>query len=481
MVALSGCGAFGGGSRAASPAALGVDPNSFSGGVAPADYGLTADYFTAWCGSYTEEAPARAAAKALQRQGLTAFALRKTLEERKLPFNRTVGDYWLLLAGLFGDRSDAEVLGSRLKARGLVSNYQVIPTDRPDETAAFEAQTRPLAARSEAAQSGSRERLSRPVDPASPSATGEGFKRSVTGRYIGSFRDEWAAKAEAGRLTSAGWPAGVQAAGDGGGMWYRVYLMGPGGPSNSESSGGAAAGYRVSGEAVQAAQARGASQKGLVFVVDTSGLKGAWGASAPNRARKDASSCAGFSQSGRLLASLERLVSYVPDSGILVSVRSLGFREEPGLVQKAARSIKSWWNEDGSAYSQLNPAFGPAPFNRPEVLRAVRNMKPDVRPAPLGPGLAGLNEIQAMPGSKTVVLFSDFAFPDRTSGAEAAASSLRGQNGRLLVVYGDSSGDGWRLADSVSRAGGGSEAWDGCLMLTDNAYFEKFVKRVFPR
>lgn len=499
LSALSGCGLFGGGSQAptagggasASPAVLGVDPQRFSGGVAPADYGRGADYFSVWCGSWTDEAPAKAAAQALQRQGLTAFALKKTLEEKRIPFNRTVGDYWLLMTGLFGERADAEALGSRLKARGLVSGYQVIRADLPAETATFEAQTRPLAQRSETAQRSAQERLGQPVSPSSPSATGEAFKRAVTGRYIGSFRDEWAAKDEARRLTSAGWPAGVESATDTGGMWYRVYLTGQNQVEGGESAfasavpeGAAASGYRVSRQSIQAAQAQGSSQKGLVLVVDTSGLKGAWGASAPNRARSDASSCAGYSQSGRLLASLERLASYIPDAGLLVSVRNLGFREEPGVFARAARSVKSWWSEDGSAYSEARPAYGPAVYNRPEVLRAVRGMKPDVRPAPLGPGLSGLSELQGIPGRKTVVLFSDFRFKDSTEGAEAAAGGLRGQYGDVdfLVVYGDSSGEGWRLAESLSRAGGGGpEAWDGCLLLTDNGYFERFVKRVFPR
>jgi hypothetical protein len=443
-----------------------------------------ADYFTVWCGSYNEEAPARAAALSLQREGLTSFVLKKTLEEKRLPFNSSVGDYYLVLAGLFGDRRDAEALGSRLKARGLVSNYEVIPTDQPAEVASFEAQVSPVALRSDTAQQSARQRLGRPVDPASPGATGEAFKGTVTGRYVASFRDEWAAKEEARRLTSAGWPAGIQAAGNGGGMWYRVYLTGDAGKESGSPSGGrAASGYRVPDSTIQAAQARAASQKGLVIVVDTSGLKGTWGGTRPNRRRTDASSCAGYSQSGRLLASIERFVSYVPDGGLLVSVRNLGYREEPDLGQRAARAAKSWWNNDDSAYSQANAAYGPAVYNRPEVLRAVRNMKPDRRSAPLAPGLSNLTELNAIPGRKTVLLFSDFAYRDRSSGAEAAAGGLRGQHGNvdLLVVYGDSTAEGWRLADSLSRAAGGSEAWDGCRLLADNAYFERFVRRAFPR
>ncbi|MDR2612920.1 MAG: SPOR domain-containing protein [Deltaproteobacteria bacterium] len=489
---LSGCGWFGWGEDPPSTGAggspqaavLGVDAESFSGGVAPADYGLLADFFTVWCGSYTEEAPARAAAAALQREGLTSFALRKTLEEKRLPFNRHVGDYWLLLAGLFGERDDAEALGSRLVARGLVANYQVIPTDRPDETASFETQTSVPARRSEAAQQSARERLAKPIPPDSPSATGEGFKRAVTGRYIGSFRDEWAARAEARRLTSAGWPAAVEGAAEGGGLWYRVYLIGPGpAASGIAKTAGDAGDYRTAAEAVAEAKTRAASQRGLFLVVDTAGLKGAWGGTSPSPARTDASSCAGYSQAGRLLASIERLASYIPDAGLLVSVRNLGFREEPGLVQRLGRSLRSWWTEDGSAYSVAKPAYGPAIFNRPEVLRSIRNMKPDVRPAPVGPGLARLGELETVPGRKAVVLFSDFSYPDTTGKAEAAAGGLRGQYGEvdLVVVYGDSTGDGWRLAQSMARAGGSGEAWDGCRLLADNAYFERFIKRVFPR
>jgi hypothetical protein len=462
---------------------LGVNSAQFSGGVAPADFGLLADYFTVWCGSYNEEAPARAAAAALQKEGMTSFVLNKTLAEKGFGASAKVGDYWLVLAGLFGERQDAEALGSRLKARGLVSNYQVIPSDQPAEVASYEAQVKPMAARSETAQRGAQQKLGRPVDPASPSATGEGFKGAVTGRYVRSFRDEWAAKEEARRLTSAGWNAGVQAAGNGGGMWYRVYLTGNVGSQSGSPAGSAASRYRVSDATIQAAQARGASQKGLAIVVDTSGLKGAWGAVRPNRPRTDASSCAGYSQSGRLLASIERFVSFIPDAGLLVSVRNLGFREEPDLMRRAARSIRTLWSEDGSGFSQTNAAYGPTVYNRPEVLRAVRGMKPDRRSAPLGPGLSGLSELNAIPGRKTVVLFSDFVYRDRISSTEAAAGGLRSQYGdvNLMVVYGDSTGEGWMLADSISRAGGGSGAWDGCRLMTDNAYFERFVKQAFPR
>jgi hypothetical protein len=462
---------------------LGVDPDSFSGGVAPADYGLLREYFTVWCGTWTDEAPARKAAAALQREGLTAFALKKTLEEKRLPFNKTVGDFWLLLAGLFGSRSDAEDLGSRLKARGLVANYQVIPTDRPAEVDSFTAQTAPLAQRSDAAVRSAQDRLGKPVPPDSPSRTGEGFKRSLDGRYIRSYRDEWAAKDEARRLTSAGWPAGVEAAADGGGMWYRVYLVGSAAGSRADNSVGATGDYRVSPSAVQAAQAQAASRRGLVLVVDTSGLKGAWGATQPNRGRSDASSCAGYSQAGRLLSSVERTVSYIPDTGLLVSVRNLAFRKADNVAAGVLRSVKSWWTQDGSDYSEARPAFGPVPYNRPEVLRAIRGMKPDVRPAPLAPGLSGLSELNSFPGRKTVILFSDFTYPDRAQGAEAAAGSLRGQYGSvdLVIVYGDSSGDGWRLAGRMARAAGGSEPWDGCRLLTDNAYFERYIKKVFPR
>jgi hypothetical protein len=310
--------------------------------------------------------------------------------------------------------------------------------------------------------------------------TGEGFKRAVTGRYIGSFRDEWAAREEARRLTSSGWPAGVESANDSGGMWYRVYLVDGGASGRPGRDDGR---YRATGDEVRSARARASSLKGIVIVVDTSGLKGAWGASRPNRGRTDASSCAGYSQSGRLRASLERLVSYIPDAGQLVAVRNLGFKDEPNIFSRAARSVTSWWSDDPSVYADDRPAYGPAIYNRPEVLRSIRNMKPDVRPAPLGPGLSGMTELAGIPGRKTVVLFSDFAFPDRAQGAEAAAGGMRGQYGDvdLVVVYGDSSGQGWSMAQALASAGGAPEAWDGCLLLTDDGYFERFVRRVFPR
>jgi hypothetical protein len=146
--------------------------------------------------------------------------------------------------------------------------------------------------------------------------------------------------------------------------------------------------------------------------------------------------------------------------------------------------VKTWWSGDKSEYSRSDTVYGPAVYSRPEVLKSIRNLKVDVRAAPMGPGLSSFRELDSIPGKKTVVLFSDFRSSDKPEDAEGALGSLKARYGSdldFLVVYGDTDGPGLSLANRLARAGGNTDAWNGCLLIADNSYFERFVKRVFQR
>jgi hypothetical protein len=304
--------------------------------------------------------------------------------------------------------------------------------------------------------------------------TGQGFRKLVHGRYIGSYRDFQEAKTEARRLTSSGWPASVQETREGGGMWYRVFLAESKDPVD----------LKAQPRELEKARAQAMRQPGLVLLLDTSGLKGVWGAVQPKPDRTDASSCAGYSQAGRMLTSVERLISYIPDSGMLVMMTTLSYNEPSGIVEKVTRPVKNWWSGDDSSLASAKAAYGPAVYSRPDLLKSVRSLKADRRPAPLAPELSRLGSLAAIPGRKTAVLFSDFRAEDKDSNAQSALSSLKGQYGGdldFIVVYGDADDEGWRLAGSLAKTGGSGEAWSACRLLADNAYFERFVKRVFRR
>jgi cell division septation protein DedD len=459
------------------PEALTVRGEDVKGGVSDTGRAKRAAYFTVWAGSFLDQSPADRSAESLRKYGLTAFSVKKTLVENKFPFDKPVGDFHLVLAGLFGAREDASVLGSRLEAQGLIANWRVIPSDNPGELEVVRTQNAPLVTHSEAVTESVRERTGRPLASNSPAVSGQGFKNQVRGRYVGSYKDENSARDAAKKLTAAGWPASVEEAKEGGGVWYRVYMVQDQNPGNPRD-------MSVNPTNLALAKESASRQKGVVIVLDSSGLKGVWGAVKPNAARTDASSCAGYSQAGRLLTSMERLVGYIPDAGQLMIVKVLSYSEPSGVFNKYSQSVRSWWSGDRSAYAQSDLVYGPSVYNRPEVLRTIRNLKVDVRAAPMGPGLSGFAELESIPGKKIVVLFSDFRASDKPEAAEAALGQLKSRYGEdldFIVVYGDADGAGFSLANRLSKAGGGSEAWNGCQLISDNAYFEKFVKRVFRR
>jgi hypothetical protein len=478
-----GCGGKGGAAQATpggspgtdgNPAALQVSGGKAVGGVAPAEYGVRAKFFTAWVGSFLDEAPARTSVAAFQKQGWASFAVKKTLVEMGPVKGKPIGDYWLVMVGLFGERADAESLGRLLKAQGQITNWQVVPSDNPGEMGQAAAQTEALVNTGERVTQAAQEKAGQPLAPSSPTVTGKAFKNLVEGRYVGSFRDSLEAQREAARLTAAGWPASVATETESGGMWYRVILAQPTDRRD----------FKAEPAEVERARASAAAKEGLVFLVDTSGAKGTWGRKDPEADRKDASGCAGFSRAGRLRSCLERLIGYIPDSGILVAVKPITLRQADGVVAKVVRPVKAFFTGDESEYSEAKSAYGPSVYNRPDMMARVKSLTVSERPVPISPALDALNELAAIPGRKTVILYSEFGEPSDASKAMSALGNLKGQYGgslRVFAVYGDADDKGWELAENVAKTGGTGQAWNGCKLLFDNAYFESFVKTIFSR
>ncbi len=469
----------------ADPTVMEVPPPSADGAdtVAPAHQGesgyegVKTRYFakglykTVLAGRYLDEAPARNLARHFQSQGLTAFVLKKRVTERRLLGTDPVGDFYLVLAGLFGRGEDADILGRRLKAEGRVSDFQVLPVKAPAELESTETQTRGQSVHAAETSRETRERAAQPLPPDSPAASGEAFKKNVQGRFVGSFRDPWRAQAEAERLSASGWSASVQKD-PGGAQWYRVYLA----PTRDHRD------WTADEPALRAARRSAASQPGFVILADMSGLEGTMGSPGPNAKRTDASACAGFSEAGRLGAVLNRTIVYIPDTSYTAALVPISPREQDiADWREIPNRIKAWWNDE-KARPVKKALYGPAIFNRPEMERAVSKLVASPEPASLALGLTEVSrELSGIPGRKVLLVFSEFLGPDEPRDVKDALGQLRAGIGGLdaVFIYGDTDGPGYALASDLAREFGSGQAWDACRLLADNAYFEQYIKAIF--
>jgi hypothetical protein len=456
------------------PVKMSVSGQQAQGGVSPTSSGFMSSLRTVWVGSFLDDAPAKRSVAAFQKIGWTSFSVKRTLVDGKLLTN-AIGDYHLVMVGLFGEAKDAQALGSLMAAQGLVANWQVVSSDNPGEVERAQSQTKTLVTKSERVIQSSSKRVGQPVSPQSPASTGEGFKKLVHGRYVGSYRDPLEAKKEAERLTAAGWPASVVTEGNqSGALWFRVFLAQPTDKRD----------FKTQPEELESARASAASQPGIVLLIDSSGLKGSWGNKNPNKERSDASACAGYSEAGRMMTSLERFVGYIPETNLLAVVKPVTYREPKGFVEKVTRKVTDIFSANDSKYTETKSTFGPNIYNRADVMKGLRSLVVSSTPAALAPAISGLRELEAIPGPKNVVLFSEFGYIEGESEAVAALGNLKGLYGSNLnfqAVYGDPNADGWQMAQSLAKAAGSRDSWNACRLLNDNAYFESFVRSVFPR
>ncbi|MDR1873045.1 MAG: hypothetical protein LBS60_14185 [Deltaproteobacteria bacterium] len=484
---ISACGIFGGdsGDHAdptlnpnAPPLSLTVEGDKALAGVAPADQGEKEAYHTVWVASYLDPGPAQRAAENFRRRGLLAFTVKKTLVDKRgtlFSSQKPVGDYYLVNVGLFGSLAEAQILGRRLRAQGLIANWQAIGAADPGEMAKAAVQVAPQVARSEKVTSKAMRQAGQPLPPTAPAVTGQGFKRMVEGQYVASFRDPREAKAEAERLTAAGWPAAVERTAPGGANWFRVYLTNPTDHRD----------FKANPTRLNRDKAKAASQGGIVFLVDLSGLTGKWGQITPSKSRVEASACAGYSRPGLTLTGLERIIGQIPgDSPLLVALKSVTHAPPDGVVDTVVRPVRTWWSNDESELTAAKSVYGPTIFNRPQLTQSLRTLSLDERPVPIGPAFDNMFEVQSIPGRKVLIVWSDFRWDGPESETLAAFGRLKAQYGgqlELIVIYGDPDEAGYRLAENLAKTGGAESAYDGCLLLADQSYFQRLLSRVFAR
>jgi hypothetical protein len=446
-----------------------IDPRSYQGPLADRALARTFKglFSSALVGRYLDLEPARRRAAFFRSRGLTSFVLTKRVEEARTFGSSSVGVFYVVMVGLFGEPEAADHLGQRLRAEGLVQDYRILPVDDPGELSSADSQNQELYRQSALGTKSSADRGSRPLDPQkSPAASGRAFRQHVYGRYLGSYRDPLAARDEAGKMTRSGWPASVEKDG----QWYRVYLA----PGEDHRD------FKADGDALKAARSSAASQPGFFILADMSGLKGTVRPITPNASRTDASACAGFSEAGRLGAGLSRTIVYVPDSSFTAALTPV-YPQPVGSWKEIPQRVKAWWADEKSR-PEKKSLFGPAIFNRPEMEKAVGRLAADPGEASLAIGLTEISgQLASVPGRKILLVFSEFRGPDQPQDVAGALSRLTADLGPALEVnfiYGDSNAAGYALASDLARQAGG-RAWDGCRLLGDNAYFEQYIKSIF--
>lgn len=444
-----------------------ISPKSYEGHLADRDLSslFKGLYSSALVGRYLDPEPAQRRADELRKQGLLAFVLKKNFRENSISSSSEIGDFYVVMAGLFAAKQDADNLGQRLRAEGRTEDYRILPVDDPGEISRTDAQNLDLFAKSGQLSRQTQERAAKPLAADSPVRTGQAFKKHMRGSYIGSYRDRLEAREEARRLTASGWPASVEAEGG----WYRVYLA----PSEDSRD------LKADPGELKAAKASAASQPGFFLVVDTSSLRGSFSSLGPNAERSDASACAGYSEAGRLSTSLRRVMIYIPETTYTVALTPVE-PQDFKWTETPAR-IKAWWDDEKQRPTKKS-IYGPALYNRPELEKAVSRLKASPKEGSLALGITeAAIDFKSAPGRKTVLVFSEFKSADQPGDikdAVARLNSFYGSDLHPFFIYGDTDRKGYELASELAAANGG-QAWDGCRLLGDNAYFEKFIKTVF--
>ncbi len=445
-----------------------IDPKSYWGSASNRSWAklFSGGFSSAMVGSYLDPEPAKRQAEELRARGISSFVLTKMFEESQVLGKDPVGIFYVTMAGLFGRTSDADILGQRLRAQGVVDDFRTLPVEDPGEIQTVGAQNRTLYTHGEEVSQESRARAARPLSPNSPAETGEAFKKHVQGRFVGSYRDPQEAKEAARRLSVSGWSASIERDG----QWNRVYLA----PTEDHRT------FKADEEVLSAAQASAAGQPGFFVVADISNIKGNFQNESPVKSKEDASACAGLSEAGRLAAVFNRTLIYVPDTSFtaaLIPVRPQSMKWAD--IKKRAGERRN----DRSTAPPLNAVYGPAIYRRPDMEAAFAKLVPTPKPASLAQKLKeSVKEFSSVPGPKIIVIFSEFMGPDKPAELVEAMRELRTEFGSSLrpaFVYGDTGEAGYRLAQRLAEDSGGGEAWDGCRLLADNAYFERYIKSLF--
>ncbi|MEW6263811.1 MAG: OmpA family protein [Thermodesulfobacteriota bacterium] len=394
-------------------------------------------FFSLQVGSRPSAQDAAQAVAAFKALGLEAFSRYEDTDGR--------GRGHRVYVGLTAEKREAEELAQNLRNQGLISNYRIVEMADPNISTPKPASRSGRAAIDSSSRNSDRNLSS--------------FQRLVSGRFVGSFRDREQAAVEAEGLTRSGWPASVSEEKVQGVMWYRVYLLAPGGRD-------------YSGEPVAA------EPSGVELMADMSepgrGLNSKPQADEPSR-------CPGFTRRGAKIALLRAINDAVPERPSLAALRELAL--EP--LDKTADYLAAL-RERASNLGRLNPAdhtrlaWGVLAYDRSGLDKAMDRLRSGDGPAPLVWALAAAEtDLEAMKGRKTLIIVSDFNQPWAAEDPVAKAGRLKaryGENLCLSVLYLEADAAGVKLAEDLAQAGGCGRAHDGCRALADKSSLESLFQ-----
>ena len=126
--------------------------------------------------------------------------------------------------------------------------------------------------------------------------------------------------------------------------------------------------------------------------------------------------------------------------------------------------------------------FGPARYSREDFENSISRLAAAESVTPISDGLSGAeSDLQALPGPKTVLTFSDF----QESGGSGqplrvveTASRRHGQGLTWHTFYITRQVEAERLAKNLAKTGGG-QAWNICTLLENDQAFESMMVTIF--
>jgi OOP family OmpA-OmpF porin len=126
--------------------------------------------------------------------------------------------------------------------------------------------------------------------------------------------------------------------------------------------------------------------------------------------------------------------------------------------------------------------YGPAIYNKPEMGAAIMKMERTQGITPLGPAIKASDaELSMWPGTKALVVLSDFKRDPDFGDPISEARALREKYGLDIKIYTISFGFGDQelaVAKGVAQAGGGMY-FNGCKVLQDQCAFDEMMQEIF--
>ena len=400
-------------------------------------------YYSLHVGSYKTAGEAEREAARLASGGLTPMIRLESVKGK--------GRWRRVYVGAFDTPDQAVEAGRQWKSRQLIPYYRVTAMTGPKPSPVRAPKPKPTSKASE------------PDFSAVHSGPDQAFKKIVYGRYVASFKYRHLAEAEAEGLTRFGWPASVSEERVRGVMWYRVYLLPPGGR----------AGYGLAAGEL----------RGFDILADMSGSPGEFGRTGPPRDEDEASSCPEYSRYGARLELLRRINRAVPAGAFQAGLRESRFKvpKSPADLSDNVKIAVKTRGRTVGGFSALR--WGVLAYNREDFGRAVEGIRPCPQRAPLSLAVAATTEdLAVIPDRKALIIISDFNrtwdFDDPVEEARKLVDRY-GDGLCLYVISLDASAEGLAAARAMAAIAKCGRYYDGCRLLADAQYFQAMIRDIF--